>query len=72
MLATFLNGAQIILAILVVTSILLQARGSGLGSAFGSEGNVYRAKRGIEKRLFHLSIIFAILFFGVALANALV
>ncbi len=63
---------QIILAILLTASILLQARGSGLGSAFGGEGNVYRTKRGVEKRLFQATIVFAILFFGVSLANALV
>ena len=63
---------QIILAVLLTASILLQARGSGLGSAFGGEGNVYRTKRGVEKRLFQATIVFAILFFGVSLANALV
>lgn len=69
---TILNIAQATLAVLLVTSILLQARGAGLGSTFGGEGNVYRTKRGVEKRLFQASIIFAILFFGVALANVLV
>jgi preprotein translocase subunit SecG len=67
-----LNIAQFVLAVLLVTSILLQARGTGLGSSFGGEGNVYRTKRGIEKRLFQASIILSILFFGVSLANVLV
>lgn len=66
------NIAQIILAVLLVTVILLQARGTGLGAAFGGEGNVYRTKRGIEKKLFHFTIILSILFFGVALANVLI
>ena len=66
------NIAQIILAVLLVTVILLQARGTGLGAAFGGEGNVYRTKRGIEKKLFHLTILLSILFFGVALANVLI
>lgn len=69
---SLLNIVQIILAILLVTVILLQARGTGLGAAFGGEGNVYRTKRGIEKKLFHFTIILAVLFFGVALANVLV
>lgn len=64
--------SQIVLSVLLVASILLQARGSGLGGAFGGEGNVFRTKRGVEKRLFQASIIFAILFFGVSLASALV
>ncbi len=67
-----LNVSQLILAALLVASILLQARGAGLGASFGGEGNVYRTKRGVEKRLFQATIIFAILFFGVSLANALV
>lgn len=71
-LETILNTAQIILAILLMAAILLQARGTGLGATFGGGGNVYRTKRGVEKKLFQLTILLSILFFGVALANALV
>lgn len=67
-----LSVAQVVFAVLLVASILLQARGTGLGASFGGEGNVYRTKRGIEKRLFQATIVLAILFFGVSLANALV
>lgn len=69
---TILSIAQVALAVLLVASILLQARGTGLGASFGGEGNVYRTKRGVEKRLFQATIVLAILFFGVSLANALV
>lgn len=69
---TILNVSQIVLAVLLTACILLQARGTGVGVAFGGGGNVYRTKRGVEKKLFHLTIIFAILFFGVALANVLI
>lgn len=71
-LETALNTTQIILAVLLVSAILLQARGTGLGAAFGGSGNVYRTKRGAEKKLFQLTIVLSILFFGVALVNALV
>ncbi len=67
-----LSITQVVFAVLLVVSILLQARGTGLGASFGGEGNVYRTKRGIEKRLFQATIVLAILFFGVSLANALV
>ncbi|MFC1787751.1 preprotein translocase subunit SecG [Patescibacteria group bacterium] len=67
-----LNIIQVVLAVLLTASILIQARGTGLGAAFGGGGNVYRTKRGIEKKLFNATIILAILFFGVALANALI
>lgn len=64
--------AQLVLAGALTTCILLQARGSGLGASFGGEGNVYRTKRGVEKRLFQATVVFAILFFGVSLASAIV
>ena len=67
-----LNISQIILAILLMITIMIQSKGTGLGAAFGGGGNVYRTKRGAEKKLLQLTIIFAILFFGVALVNALV
>jgi len=60
---------QITFAILLIIAILLQNRGSGLGSAFGGEGNVYRTKRGVEKYLFIATIILAILFLAIALAR---
>lgn len=71
MLNLILNISQIVLGILMMICILLQARGTGLGSAFGGEGNVYRTKRGVEKRLMQLTIVFAILFFAVSLANVI-
>ncbi len=67
-----LNISQIVLAILLMIVILIQSQGSGLGSAFGGGGNAYRTKRGAEKKLHQITIILAILFFGVALANVLI
>ena len=67
----FKDIIQIIIAVLLITAILLQARGSGLGAAFGGEGNVYRTKRGLEKSLFIFTIILAIIFLSIALINAL-
>lgn len=63
---------QIILAILLVISILLQHRGTSLGGAFGGGGEVYRTRRGAEKFLFYLTIIFALLFVILALVNLIV
>ena len=72
MISTILNIAQIVLAALMVAAILLQARGTGLGVAFGGEGNIYRTKRGVEKVLFYATIVISVLFFGVALANIII
>jgi preprotein translocase subunit SecG len=53
---------QIIVAIGLIASILLQARGAGLSAAFGGDSAVYRSRRGIEKRLFQFTIVLAVLF----------
>lgn len=68
----YLIIAQIAVSILLMASILLQARGSGLGAAFGGEGNVYRTKRGVEKTLFWSSIVLTVVFFGLSVAALLV
>ncbi len=63
---------QIAVAILLMISILLQHRGTSLGGAFGGEGNVYRSRRGAEKFLFYSTIVLAIIFVGLAIANILI
>ncbi|MEP6469266.1 MAG: preprotein translocase subunit SecG [Chloroflexota bacterium] len=54
--------AQMILAAAVIAAILLQQRGTGLGGAFGGEVTAYRSRRGIERTLFRLTILLAVLF----------
>lgn len=60
---------QIISAILLIIVILLQSRGTGLGSAFGGEGNTYRTIRGIERTLVVATVVLALIFFSSALAQ---
>lgn len=69
-----LRIVQIILSITVVIFILLQARGAGLGSAFGgsSAGSVFKTRRGVERLIFNLTVGFVILFALVSLISALV
>jgi preprotein translocase subunit SecG len=68
-LTNILNILQIVISILLVSAILLQQRGTGLGGAFGGGGNVYRSKRGVEQVLFNATIVLAILFVAAAIAN---
>jgi len=68
---TILTIAQAVLGALLILTVLLQGQGTGLGAAFGGEGHVYRSRRGAEKKLHQITIILAILFFGVALAQVL-
>ncbi len=60
---------QAILGLLLIVSILMQNRGSGLGAAFGSDLGGYHTKRGFEKFLFRASIILGTVFVVVALAS---
>lgn len=60
---------QIVTAVLLTASILLQHRGTSLGGAFGGEGNVYRSRRGAEKFLFWSTVVLAVIFVGLALVN---
>lgn len=53
---------QMVLGILLITLILLQAKGTGLGSAFGGNTSFYRTKRGFEKLLFNGTIVVVALF----------
>ncbi|NCD00695.1 preprotein translocase subunit SecG [bacterium] len=64
----YLEIAQIVLASALIIVVLLQSRGSGLGSAFGGSNTVFSVKRGLEKKLYNATIVISILFFAVSLA----
>lgn len=69
---SLINYAQLAIAILLIIFILLQNRGSGLGAAFGGEGNVYLTKRGAEKTIFVLTIVLAALFLALGVIRLLI
>ena len=56
-----LTLVQSILAVALTVAILLQQRGAGVGGAFGGEITAYRSRRGIERTLFRLTIVLAVL-----------
>ncbi|MFA5777139.1 MAG: preprotein translocase subunit SecG [Parcubacteria group bacterium] len=64
-----LNIAQIAVSLLLMVSILLQNRGSGLSATFGGDFGGYYTKRGMEKFLFYLSIILSVGFLGLSIAS---
>ncbi|MDD3005987.1 MAG: preprotein translocase subunit SecG [Candidatus Pacebacteria bacterium] len=61
--------AQAVIAVLLIVSILLQNRGTGLSETFGGDsGNSsYQTKRGFDKFLFRASIVIAVAFLGIAI-----
>ncbi|MFA5736913.1 MAG: preprotein translocase subunit SecG [Candidatus Paceibacterota bacterium] len=64
LLSSYLPWIQIVLSALLVGAILLQQNEAGLGNAFGGgQANTpSHTKRGLEKHLFNITIIIAILF----------
>jgi preprotein translocase subunit SecG len=48
--------------ILMMASILLQQRGASLGAGFGSSGELYTTRRGLDKNLFEATIVLAVIF----------
>ncbi len=61
-LGTFLQTTTLISAVLTILLILLQQRGASLGAGFGSSGELYTTRRGLEKSLFVATIVFAVIF----------
>jgi preprotein translocase subunit SecG len=64
----FLSIGQIIVGLALITSILLQSRGTGLSGTFGGDSAVYRSRRGVERRLWQFTIILIVLFVLFSLA----
>ena len=64
--------AQIILSLFLVAAILLQNKGTGIGTAFGGSTGMYHTKRGLEKSLHIATIILAVLFLGTALLRFII
>lgn len=66
--ANYLTYIQIAVACLLTVLILVQKRGTALGSAFGGEsGGFYSTRRGIQQKIYWATIILGILFIGLAL-----
>ena len=72
MLKNILTILQLAVPVLLVTSVLIQQRGTALGSAFGGGGDVYLKRRGLEKKLFWLTIVLGALFLIVSFLNLII
>lgn len=61
---------QIAVPCLLTVCILLQQRGTALGSAFGgSGGGFYSKRRGAEKKIFIATIVLSVLFIVVSILS---
>ena len=71
--SNILGIAQVAISLILIVLILLQERSAGAGGLFGGEvGGFYQARRGLEKFVFALTIVFTVLFAGIAIANLLI
>jgi protein translocase SecG subunit len=59
---------QIIVAVLLIATVLMQSQGSGLSSAFGGGGEFYRSRRSLERFLIGSTIVLAVIFALLSLA----
>lgn len=71
MIADLLPLVTIVSAVLMVVCILLQARGASLGAGFGSSGELFTTRRGIDKSLFDVTIVLTVIFVLSILSNLL-
>ena len=67
-----ITGFQILVSVLLVAAIVIQSRGTGLGTAWGGTGEFYRSKRGVEKILFIVTIVLATLFLITSIVNIVI
>ncbi len=68
----FLEVVIFISAFLTILLILLQQRGASLGAGFGSSGELYTTRRGLEKSLFVTTIISSVVFVSAILGLLLI
>ena len=57
--------------ILAVVCILLQQRGARLGAGFGSSGELFTTRRGLDKNLYEATIVLVVFFILSILAGLL-
>ncbi len=69
----YLSIAQIILSVALIAAIILQSKEAGLGGLTGADtGGVFRARRGVERTLFYITIGLGAAFFIVAIVNVII
>jgi preprotein translocase subunit SecG len=65
---SFLTIFQVVVAILLILTILMQEKGVGLSATFGGGGEFYRSRRGIDRLLFIFTVVLSLLFIGTSIA----
>ena len=63
---------QIVTSIVLIVLIVIQQRGTALGSGFGGGGEIYSTKRGAQKKIYYATIVVATLFLVLGVLNILI
>jgi len=58
----FCNIVTLVSAGLLILLILLQQRGASLGAGMGGSGELYTERRGLERSIFNVTIVVAVVF----------
>lgn len=61
-LGSLFQSITFVSAILSILLILLQQRGASLGAGFGSSGELYTTRRGLERSLFNATVVCVVVF----------
>jgi preprotein translocase subunit SecG len=69
--STYLYIVQIFVSVVLIGVLLLQARGSGFSATFSSDSSIYRTRRGVEKTLFNVTIVLAVLFIVISIVSVI-
>ena len=68
---TYLNIAEVIVAIVLIIVVLAQVKGAGAG-LFGSAQASFRTRRGVEKTLFQFTLVLGGVFVMLAIVGLLI
>ncbi len=69
---TILHIVTVTSAIIMVVFILLQSRGATLGAGFGSSGELFTTRRGLDKSLHEATIVLSVIFVLSILAGLMI
>lgn len=67
----FLKLAQILIAVLLISTIVIQSSNTGLGSTWGGTSLRYRSKKGLEKFVLISSAVLTFAFAVLSLLSSL-
>jgi preprotein translocase subunit SecG len=70
-LTLYLNIVQIIVSIALIVLTVLQGKDAGLGRMFGGDSSIHMTRRGVEKTVYNVTIILAVVFFATSLLSVI-